>query len=295
MADRGSSARLVNLLISGLVCGVLWEFWNYWSGAKWHYTVPIMEHVKIFEMPLPGYSASRRCRRMLRDVRVRARGVLRLDSSFDADDRRAMALPRHALVLTAGLGTRLRPLTLVRAKPAIPVAGEPMIRRIVAWLAGHGVDRARAQPASSARRRCTAVLGDGGDPRRARALFVGAAAHPRQRRRPALALLDRRRRRPFFIVNGDTLTDVDLAALADAHSASRRAGHAGAGAEPRVRCATAACVLDADGRVTGFVSARRRRRGSYHFIGVQVVERPAFDAAPAGRPTSARSAASTIG
>jgi hypothetical protein len=45
----------ISLLWSGLLCGVLWEFWNYWSGAKWHYTVPIMEHLKIFEMPLPGY------------------------------------------------------------------------------------------------------------------------------------------------------------------------------------------------------------------------------------------------
>ena len=47
---------------------------------------------------------------------------------------------RHALILTAGLGTRLRPLTEVRAKPAMPVAGEPMIRRIVSWLADKGVD-----------------------------------------------------------------------------------------------------------------------------------------------------------
>ena len=45
----------------------------------------------------------------------------------------------HALVLTAGLGTRLRPLTLVRAKPAIPVAGIPMARRILQWLASAGV------------------------------------------------------------------------------------------------------------------------------------------------------------
>jgi hypothetical protein len=47
--------RGINLALAGLLCGVLWEFWNYWSHAKWHYTVPIMEHVKIFEMPLPGY------------------------------------------------------------------------------------------------------------------------------------------------------------------------------------------------------------------------------------------------
>jgi hypothetical protein len=51
----GGYDRLVNLALSGLLCGVLWELWNYWSRAKWHYTVPIMEHLKIFEMPVPGY------------------------------------------------------------------------------------------------------------------------------------------------------------------------------------------------------------------------------------------------
>lgn len=54
-AGRGEWGRAVNLALSGLLCGILWEFWNYWAGAKWHYTVPIMEHVKIFEMPVPGY------------------------------------------------------------------------------------------------------------------------------------------------------------------------------------------------------------------------------------------------
>jgi len=49
------SNRAANLLLSGALCGVLWEFWNYWAGAKWHYTVPIMQNVKVFEMPLPGY------------------------------------------------------------------------------------------------------------------------------------------------------------------------------------------------------------------------------------------------
>ena len=51
----GRRGRLINLVLSGFLCGVLWELWNYWSRAKWIYTVPIMEHLKIFEMPVPGY------------------------------------------------------------------------------------------------------------------------------------------------------------------------------------------------------------------------------------------------
>lgn len=52
---RGQHGRWINLALSGLLCGLLWEFLNYWALAKWHYTVPILENVKLFEMPLPGY------------------------------------------------------------------------------------------------------------------------------------------------------------------------------------------------------------------------------------------------
>ena len=52
---QGRFDRLVNLSASGILCGVLWEFWNYWAHAKWHYTVPIMERIRIFEMPVLGY------------------------------------------------------------------------------------------------------------------------------------------------------------------------------------------------------------------------------------------------
>jgi hypothetical protein len=51
----GRRDRALNLALSGLLCGVLWELWNYWARAKWHYTVPIMQNLKIFEMPVPGY------------------------------------------------------------------------------------------------------------------------------------------------------------------------------------------------------------------------------------------------
>ena len=127
-------------------------------------------------------------------------------------------MTRHALVLTAGLGTRLRPLTDVRAKPAIPVAGEPMIRRIVAWLVAHGIDdlvlNLHHRPET-----VTAVLGDGGGlGARVRysweaARVLGSAGGPRLAR-PIVGA------NTFFIVNGDTLTDLDPSRVADAHASS---------------------------------------------------------------------------
>jgi len=54
-AAKGSYARLLRLMLAGLLCGVLWEFWNYWSGAKWIYAVPLFNFWKVFEMPLVGY------------------------------------------------------------------------------------------------------------------------------------------------------------------------------------------------------------------------------------------------
>jgi hypothetical protein len=51
----GRRGRLINLLTAGLICGCLWEFWNYWSGTKWVYNVPILADVKVFEMPILGF------------------------------------------------------------------------------------------------------------------------------------------------------------------------------------------------------------------------------------------------
>jgi len=51
----GRRSRFYSLLIAGWVCGWLWEFWNYWAAAKWHYIFPMFQKWKIFEMPAPGY------------------------------------------------------------------------------------------------------------------------------------------------------------------------------------------------------------------------------------------------
>jgi hypothetical protein len=54
-AREGRYGRLINLLIAGLICGVAWEFFNYWAGTRWKYTVPILPELRLFEMPLLGY------------------------------------------------------------------------------------------------------------------------------------------------------------------------------------------------------------------------------------------------
>lgn len=53
--ERGNPRRLALLLSAGLVCGFLWELWNFWAGAKWIYTVPLIGNWKLFEMPVAGY------------------------------------------------------------------------------------------------------------------------------------------------------------------------------------------------------------------------------------------------
>ena len=52
---RGDASRVLALLVAGAVCGVLWEFWNFWATTRWTYTVPYLGGIKIFEMPVLGY------------------------------------------------------------------------------------------------------------------------------------------------------------------------------------------------------------------------------------------------
>jgi mannose-1-phosphate guanylyltransferase len=191
---------------------------------------------------------------------------------------------RHALVLTAGLGTRLQPLTFVRAKPAIPVAGQPLIRRIITWLAGQGVTELVLN-LHHLPHTLTAAVGDGSDlGARVRysweqPLVLGSAGGPRR----ALPMLGPMAGNDaFFLINGDTLTDLDLTELASAHDASdalvtlavvpNREPHKYGG------------VLTAgDGRVTGFVPRGPDAEGSSHFIGAQVARAEAFRPLPDGQ------------
>jgi hypothetical protein len=53
--NEGNPQKIYLLLTAGLICGFLWEFWNFWGLSKWIYTVPFFEKVKGFEMPFLGF------------------------------------------------------------------------------------------------------------------------------------------------------------------------------------------------------------------------------------------------
>jgi NDP-sugar pyrophosphorylase family protein len=183
-----------------------------------------------------------------------------------------------ALVLTAGLGTRLRPLSFVRAKAALPVAGEPLVRRILRWLERHGVREVvlnlHHRPETIAR-----VLGDGSDLGvRVRYSWeqplLGSAGGPRK----ALPLLDADR---FLIVNGDTLTDVDPGPLEDLHASS--GALVTMALIPNPDPMRYGGVVVRDGWVRDF-TPKGGPGPSFHFIGVQMAESAAFADLPDNTP-----------
>jgi len=51
----GDNTRLVALLLSGLICGGLWEAWNVTARTKWIYSVPFFDELKLGEMPVLGF------------------------------------------------------------------------------------------------------------------------------------------------------------------------------------------------------------------------------------------------
>ena len=114
----------------------------------------------------------------------------------------------RAFVLAAGLGTRLRPLTLHRPKPLLPVCGVPVLEQALALCARHGIrdvvvnaHHLAGQVRAFVERQAVArvhlqveapeILGTGGGLRAARGRLDD----------------------PFAVVNGDVLCDADLGDL----------------------------------------------------------------------------------
>lgn len=52
---HGNWREVYILWTACLICGFFWEMWNFYSSPKWYYTVPYVDFLYVFEMPLLGY------------------------------------------------------------------------------------------------------------------------------------------------------------------------------------------------------------------------------------------------
>jgi NDP-sugar pyrophosphorylase family protein len=185
-----------------------------------------------------------------------------------------------AIVLTAGLGSRLDPLTRLVAKPAVPLGDSTLIEHVLTWLRSAGVSdvvlNLHHRPET-----LTSVLGDGAhlgmrirysweDP------ILGSAGGPAR----AFTLLDSDR---ALIVNGDTLCAIDIAPMLARH---QRTGASVTLAVIRNPAPTHynGLLLDDEDRVRGRIPKGQATTATWHFVGVQVVEAAAFASLDPAKP-----------
>jgi mannose-1-phosphate guanylyltransferase len=173
------------------------------------------------------------------------------------------------MVLAAGYGQRMRPLTLYRAKPALPVLNRPLIHHTLELLARHGVREVvvnlhhlpQTLRTAIGRRppgglRVTyafeeTILGTGGGARQVRRLLGNA---------------------PCLLVNGDVLFDFDLGALLARHNESGAAVTLALRPNPDPD-RYPPVITARDGQVRWLPGIRRRCPGTAHlFTGVQVLD-----------------------
>lgn len=53
---NGDWLLVISSAAAALLCGGFWEMWNYYSLARWEYSIPFVHRFQIFEMPFLGYA-----------------------------------------------------------------------------------------------------------------------------------------------------------------------------------------------------------------------------------------------
>lgn len=186
----------------------------------------------------------------------------------------------RAIVLSAGYGTRLWPLTEDRTKPAIPILGKPLVGYVAEYLAGYGIDEIvvnlHHRPESVRR-----ALGDGSQ--------FGVKLHYVEE--PIIlgtsGALDNTReffeRETFVAVNGKIITDIDLSAALETHRSTQAI--ATLVLLPNTRRERFSVVETEEGRVTGFGGMpgdTEEGPAPLMFTGIQILEPRIFEYIPRG-------------
>jgi mannose-1-phosphate guanylyltransferase len=156
------------------------------------------------------------------------------------------------MILAAGLGTRLRPLTYVMPKPVAPVLNRPIVAWIADLLASHGFERVITN-VSYLPEQIRGVLGDGSP----YGLEISYSEEPEPlgtaggvgKVREFLSETD-----SFLIISGDALTQIDLGAMRTAHERNVERGAIATLATKRVDDTSqfGVAITDEEGRIQGF-------------------------------------------
>lgn len=123
----------------------------------------------------------------------------------------------RAMVLAAGEGTRLRPLTLACPKVALPIAGTPLILHTLGWLARHGI----TQVVINLHRHAGTVVRMVGDGSHLGLTVVYSHEETLLGTAGGVKKVEAHLDSPFVVVYGDVLTDCDLSALIRYHHEKR--------------------------------------------------------------------------
>jgi NDP-sugar pyrophosphorylase family protein len=188
----------------------------------------------------------------------------------------------RAIILSAGYGTRLWPLTEDRTKPAIPILGKPLVGYVAEYLAGYGcneiVVNLHHRPESVRRALGDGsrfgvklhyveepeILGTSGALDNARALLAGDT---------------------FVVINGKIITDINLASALATHRQSQAI--ATLVVLPNAACEKFSIVKESGGFLQGF--GGMPARGDFSaanpplmFTGIHLLEPRIFDYIPRG-------------
>jgi NDP-sugar pyrophosphorylase family protein len=182
-----------------------------------------------------------------------------------------------AVVLVGGEGTRLRPLTETVPKPLLPLVDRPILDHVLDHLVAHGVREVIMSSPYLENTFHPFIEARDGDPE----ITWVTEREPLGTGGAIVSALDHLGDEPFFALNGDILTDLDLTAMLASH---RERGAVATIALHHVEDARAfgLVVTDPTGRVTEFREKPPDPIAGEINAGTYVLEPSALRAWPAG-------------
>jgi NDP-sugar pyrophosphorylase family protein len=189
---------------------------------------------------------------------------------------------RKAMILAAGEGTRLRPLTADIPKSLLPVGNTPIIKHQLRWLKRYGVknvvinlyhngDKIRSKLANGENLGMDiyysseeALLGTAGGVKRMESFFYTT----------------------FYVVYGDTISDVNLSSMAEFHR-QKQAAMTIALFETANTWETGVCEMNENGRMISFTEKppEGKERSNLSNGGIYILEPEIFKYIPEGNPS----------